>query len=344
MASLADKEDSEGVSAAVHLLLAGPSKVGKTDFVADFILDGGTVLYVDNDNGLNTIYRRLRGNKEALARCLYIETQNLYQFMTYMFAGRAILQWNETKDGLFSPKSAADDDKITEIRIKDIPHGVVLVFDSWTSASLGLLRDAAANNGVSFETFNEGGQAAYGDASRRANLLCTHIQRFPGHVILQAHVDFYERMEKPKGVNSAKGKDMIIKENVQIPSSVSRPHGFTMAKYFNEFGWMKISPTGAFKLDYRQMPDRVGGGSLMAEGDPKKELRLSKTLIEPREVAGGWIRTLSAAELKSEVVASTPPTTANVKATPTTANSSAPAAPTLPGAGAKPKMFSLGNK
>lgn len=324
MSTLKDMSESElGVAAAVHLLLCGPSKVGKTKYIADWILDGGHCLYVDNDNGLNTLYNRLKHDQAALARVLYIPTKSLYFFMTYFFA-RKVLIWNKTRDDLYQP-SHDPDDQLVILKISEIPFGVLFAFDSWTSACLTLVSDSADKNSVEMESFNEKGQAVYGDAGRRANVLLSLIQAFKGHVVVQAHPDFYERMEKPKGVNNVKQKDMIIKENVQIPSSVSRPHGFQMAKYFNEFGWIYVSPTRQFKLDYRQMPDRVGGGTLMKEGDPETELRLSKTLIPPKDVGMNWFRSLTVAEYKAEQ----PVPAAKPVVTPAKA---APMIPEIPGA------------
>jgi len=298
MATLADKPMDE-IKNAIHLLLVGPSKVGKTDYVADAVKDGFTVLYVDNDNGLNTLLKKIGNDEAAKARCHYVSTLNLWEFTVNFFA-KTRFQWNETKDSLFSASSAADEDDILEIYPKQIPFGVIIVLDSWTSLCLQLLKDSAEKNNVAFENFNEAGQAAYGDANRRATVVCSNIQAFPGHVIVQAHPEFFERMEKPKGVaKDIKAKDMIIKENIMIPSSVSRPHGYNMAKYFNEVGWMRIGAMGDFKLDFRQMSDRIGGGSAGKDGDPKKDLRFSQ-LVPVKSVPDGWIRTIKAAGLKEE--------------------------------------------
>jgi hypothetical protein len=315
------KESGVGINAAVHLLLCGPSKVGKTRYITEWIKDGGTCFYVDNDNGLNTLYNALKHDQAALDRVVYLPTGNLFNLMQYLFAGRDILRWNLRTDSLYSAAGAQPTDQIFEIQIKKVPFGVLWAFDSWSSASMTLLQDSAEKNSVAMENFNEGGQAVYGDANRRANVLCSLIQSSKHHVVVQAHVDYYERMEKPRGANAPKAKDMIIKENVQIPYSVSRPHGFTMSKYFNEVGWMYVGPTGAFKLDYRQKADRVGGGSLMNEGDPSKEFRLSSTLIPAKEVDMNWHRTITAEELKAE--SPPPPAPAAAKA----ANPEAPGKP-----------------
>lgn len=303
MTTLAEmpKDELEG---ATHLLLCGPSKTGKTRYIANLVLDGFTVLYVDNDNGLSTLRACLEHNPAALARVHYIRTADIWSFMSYFFA-RDRFQWNKTQDRLFSALGAEDTDLIHEIYRKRIPLGVVLVFDSWTSASNQLLRDSAAKNEIDYDSFNEKGQAVFGDARRRADVLCMNIQSHPGHVIVQAHQEQYEILEKKKGLmkEMAKQSEMMIKDNVTVPFSVSRPHGFAMPKYFNQVGWMGIDLYKNFTLDFRQLSDRVGGGSPMKIGDPEKEMRFSNTFAKPREIEGEWIRTVPALAFKEEAAA-----------------------------------------
>lgn len=308
MATLFETPETE-LEAAIHLLICGPSKVGKTHYIVELVKDGHTVIYVDNDNGLNTLRAGLKGNEEALKRVHYIGTRNIWTFVTSFFA-RTTFQWNETRDDIFSPASASDDDKILQIHRKDIPKGVIIVIDSWTSVSLQLLQDSAKLNNVPFETFNDAGQAVFGDAKRRADVICMNIQSYPGHVIVLAHQEQYEIMEKPKGVmKDMKQNEMRIKDNVTVPTSVSRPHGFSMPKFFNEVGYMRVDPMGTtgggsgFKLDFRQQTDRVGGGTPMRDGDPNRDMRFSKVFAAPRPIPDGWIRTISASVLKAEAAA-----------------------------------------
>lgn len=298
MATLKDRPESE-FEGAVHLLLVGPSKTGKTHYVAEAVKDGFTVLYIDNDNGLNTLKRKLPA--DVLDRVHYIETRNIWEFATNFF-GRQRFQWNETKDVLFNPRTAEDTDQILEIMTKKIPLGVIVVIDSWTSIKIQLLLDSAEKNGVDYEVFNEAGQSVYGDGSRRADLLCMNIQSFPGHVIVQAHQEQYEMLEKAKGVMKevAKQSSMIVKGNWTIPVSISRPHGFSMPKFFNEVGYMRVAAAGGFLLDFKQLPDRVGGGTPMDAKDPSVEYRFSRIFAKPKPDSGGWIRTVDASVFKKE--------------------------------------------
>lgn len=307
-----------------HLLLGAPSKNGKTRWVADAANDGCTLFYIDADNGLSTLKKHLTA--EGKKRVHYVATHVPFDFSVAFFGNSSrYFRWNKTKDQVFSA-NAADTDEILEIQPKRIPFGVISCLDSWTSTMLHLLQDSARRNGVSFETFNDGGQAAYGDANRRANQLGFYIQHFPSHVIVQAHPEHYERLEKPKGKMVTKAKEMIVKENIQVPQSCSKPHGFGMMKFFNENGWMYVNNTEQFIIDFTQKPDRVGGGSPMKAGDPSK-LRWSNLFGAPvvNEVEDiTWIRTVPAGEIKAAIEAAKP-----VAASSTGTKSASPVVPKL---------------
>lgn len=92
MATLGELPSDE-LEGAVHLLLVGPSKAGKTHYIAELVIDGFTILYVDNDNGKNTLRRKLQGKPGALDRVHYVSTQNIYTFITSFFARTRFL-WN----------------------------------------------------------------------------------------------------------------------------------------------------------------------------------------------------------------------------------------------------------
>lgn len=331
--TLADEED-DGIN-PVHLLLVGESKIGKTDYICDMAEDGFTLLYIDADNGKNTLKKRLKNNAAALARVHYVRTGQPFEFCINLFYPKKTFhRWNLTRDT--NGVTGADDDELLLISPDKIPPGVVIVLDSWTSAMFDLLQDAAKRNNVSFETFNEGGTAAYGDAYRRANQLCGYMRDSPNHIVAQGHPINYEQLEKPKGVSNPKQKDMVIVGNHLVPESCSKPHGFTMSKFFNEVGWMRVNDLRKTVLDFRLIPGRVGAGSPLAEGDPKKEFRFSKIFREPETISdSSWIRKITVAEYKAEQPAPPPkaePSKPTVAVTQPGVTAAAPAK-TLPGAG-----------
>jgi hypothetical protein len=263
---------------SVHLLLCGRSKTGKTKYIADMLKLGFMVFYVDNDNGAATLIRDTKDSPEAMQRCYYVRTENLWEF-TQTFFARIIHQWNMTQDCIYEKGKASPDDVIMTINRNKIPSGVVFVFDSWTSLCIQLINKASG--GVDAEAARLD-QDIYGSMNRSANTVGMNIQSFPHHVVYLAHTDYYERRESPPGLakEMAKQANQIIKENVEIPWSVSRPHGYSIPKFFTDIGYMGIDNIGNFTLDFRQSKDRVGAGSPRKIGDPTKDLRFDNAFFE----------------------------------------------------------------
>lgn len=262
---------------AVHLLLCGRSKTGKTKYIADMLKLGFKVFYIDNDNGAATLIRDTKDSPAAMENCFYLRTENLWEF-TQTFFARINFQWNLTQDCVFTKGTAHADDMIMTLNRNQIPQGVVFVFDSWTSLSIQLTNRATGGK-VDADAARLD-QEIYGSMNRSANTVGMNIQSFPHHVIYLAHTDYYERRESPPGVAKEMAKQQIIKENVEIPWSVSRPHGYAMPKFFTDIGYLGISNTGNFTLDFRQAKDRVGAGSPRIIGDPTKELRFDNAFFE----------------------------------------------------------------
>ena len=275
----------------LHMLLVGATKMGKTRYIANMLRDGFHIVYVDNDNGKSTLVNLLKDDRAALARCYLIRTSDLWSFTSAFFA-RNRFQWNLTKDKVFQTAGADPEDKVLTITRSSIPRGIIFVFDSWTTLSLQLLSDSADKNSASMESFGDNGRDIYGDANRRANTVAMNIQSFPFNVIWQAHPDYYERREASPGKvkDSTKEQELIIKENIKIPYSVSRPHGFTMGKFFNEIAWFEMTRMGQFIVSFEQKFDRIGGGSPGKDGNPETDLRFSKAFFPaPEPVGFDWL-------------------------------------------------------
>jgi hypothetical protein len=270
-------EVREAQAFAIHLLLCGRSKTGKTKYIADMLKLGFKVFYIDNDNGAATLIRDSKDSPAAMENCFYLRTENLWEF-TQTFFARINFQWNLTQDCVFTKLSAQPDDQIITINRNKIPTGIVFVFDSWTSLSIQLTNRATGGK-VDAEAARLD-QDIYGSMNRSANTVGMNIQSFPHHVIYLAHTDYYERRETPPGVAKEMAKQQIIKENVEIPWSVSRPHGYAMPKFFTDIGYLGIDNIGNFTLDFRQAKDRVGAGSPRKIGDPTKDLRFDHAFFE----------------------------------------------------------------
>ena len=258
-----------------HLFLLGDTKTGKSDYVAHAILDGFYCLYIDSDNGGPTLMKLIPEGHEARKRFFHIRTKNPYAILKN-FTELPIFRWNETADKEFiGPTGHDPNDNIIEIKPGKIPRGFLVVFDGWTGISLDAMRLAAKNNSTSLSEMGKAkaGQKRniYQEAGTRLNAALDILQKFRAYLIVQGHGAFYERKEKPPGVNNADEDEMIIKETLLIPYSTSQPHGHGMGKYFNEIAWTTVDKNGNRVLDFNVKADRIGGGSVTGVGDPRKE-------------------------------------------------------------------------
>lgn len=268
-----DRVPDEGTPA--HILVLGTTKTGKSDWVAHAILDGFYCLYFDSDNGGNTLKKEIPVGHEARKRLFYVQTKNPYSILKG-FTENGIFRWNTTKDKEFLGRIEHDDeDEIFELRPSRIPRGFIVCFDGWTGISIDCMRVSAKANGTSLTDMATAKQnvkrAIYQDANVRLNSALDILQSIRPHLIIQAHGQFYERKEKPVGVNDAKEDEMIIKENILIPVSCSQPHGHGMGKFFNEIAWTEIDRSGGRVLDFDVKMDRIGGGSITGRGNPRTD-------------------------------------------------------------------------
>lgn len=275
-------DDMDDVS-ATHLLLCADTKMGKSDYVANAIRDGFFGIYIDADNGLNTLKKILPPGSDGRKRLKYIRTAKPYYFMMAFVESKGVFRWNLTQDAAFLSATAKPDDDVVEMWPAKIPPGVLFSLDSWTSTAFDAMEKAATDNSVSLADMKGKGQDVYGDANVRLTTLLQVLQKVRFHTIVQAHAEFYELMEKPPGVNNVKQKDMIIKDTLMIPKSCSRAHGYGMGKFFNEIGWLIVNRFDKQVLDFRKMKGRIGGGTPDGEGDPRKEFSFKNLFAEPVE-------------------------------------------------------------
>lgn len=282
-----------------HLLLVGDTKVGKSWYVTQCVKDGYLVIYVDSDNGISALRRAL--TKEQQKNVIYLGTEKPARLVKNLLTD-SVFRWNITADKEMQSGLDKPDDKVVIMTPVNIPKGVILCVDSWSSVSLNAMGVSATANKTTLENMsNEGGkmQDVYGDAGMEATLICAVIQHCPFHVIVLAHGTIYERYEKPAGVINPKQRDMILKETLKIPLSTSRPNGWTMGKYFTDIGWLEIDVQERRMLDYKARHGRVGGGTVN-KLDTVENLAFSKTFAPPPdprpELDPEWIRYTTVAE------------------------------------------------
>lgn len=256
--------DDDDIHNAIHLLLIGTTKVGKSTYAADAAIAGFRVLYIDADNGTSALKYRLKDHPEARKRVHVVPTSRPAAFMTAFFqVKKGRLVWNQKLDYQYtaSLKNQFPDDPAIVLTPSNMPKDLVIVLDSWTALSTNALEMGATNNGVEMIDMKDAMQSVYGDANVRATVVANGIQKHQSHWIVIAHDTFYERWEKPDGATGRiKQNEMILQETIQIPSSTSRPHGYSMASRFNYIGWLVLDRAGRVNLDFTRRPDRIGGG------------------------------------------------------------------------------------
>lgn len=265
---------------ATHLLLCGDSKTGKSDYAAQAILDGYWALYLDGDNGAETLNFVLKDNIEAQRRLIYIRTSKIFEFMR-LFCGDPVMRWNLTQDKQFINKASANPtDLIVELRASRMPPGFLLVPDSWTAISLQAMDKAAAAESVSLESMGNAQRKVYGGANAALTAIAKSLQVIRCNVLVQAHAYRYEIKEKPPGKAVVLENEMIIKETLTVPRSSSGNHGIELVKFFNQCGWLEIDRANKHQISFKDKSGRVGGGTYKIEGDPK-EYSFSKLFGPP---------------------------------------------------------------
>lgn len=290
-----------------HLLLIGLTKMGKSTYCAQAVLDGWPMLYIDSDNGLSALRNALAGNVEAQRRVYYFGTENPASFIESMLTAKGVFRWNITQDKEFQSFGSKPSDRVAEIRPTLIPSQLILTVDSWSAAALDAMEIGAANKRTELEKMvaDNKAQGVYNDAGWRLTLLLAVLQKVSFHTIIQAHPAYYERLEKPANMKAAdiKQGDMIVKDTIEIPLSCSKPHGFTMGKYFTDIGWLELNRMDERIIDFTARYGRISGGVVNRKGSIEN-LPFSKTFglpVEPYDPDNQtWIRYLTAEEFTAE--------------------------------------------
>lgn len=292
-------EIPEEENSPTHLLLIADTKMGKTTYAIQAAIDGYYVLYIDSDNGKSALDWLLRDKPEVKKRIMYFRTNKPCKFQDKLLHER-VFRWNLTRDDEFSSGLAAPDDKMVEIIPTRIPKGLIVVNDSWTSTALDAMELGAAANKTTLEQMKQGNdsQGVYGAAGLKLTLLCAIYQQCKFNLIVLAHPTVFEIYQKPVSPAGSgtklveiKQKDMILVDVVKVPLSSSRPHGYSMGKYFTDIGWIELDRMGNRMLDFQIEYKRIGGGRPNRIGNIT-DMSFRKLFGEPTEVSfdSSWIR------------------------------------------------------
>lgn len=288
-----------------HLMLVADTKMGKSTYAAECVLDGFTVIYVDSDNGISALRHRLKqaGKPEAMSRVMYFRTDHPCQFLDELLT-KGIFRWNQTQDCTFSSGMAKPDDLMVEIIPSRIPRELIIVNDSWTSTALDAMEIGAADKKTTLETMADSNdaQGVYGKAGMKLTLLCAVIQHCRFNFINLAHPTVYEIYEKPIGrIADTKQKDMKLLDSIKVPLSCSRPHGNQMGKYFTDIGWIEVNRADVRELDFEVRYKRIGGGRPNRR-DALDKMSFKALFGAPTAVSFDpfWIREYTATEWKAQ--------------------------------------------
>lgn len=259
--------------AAVHLLLIGETKAGKSTYVADAVVDGFNIILIDVDNGLSAMIARFNkepNKAELFNRVNYFSPDRPMTFTRDVLRStskRPFLwlpnrQKTLTKLDLSSPQKAGIglDEEVWCFDATKIPKSYIFVIDSWTALAADGL-DLLNADQLSTLLSGEPDQSLYGEAGVNLTYIANMLQRLQCHVIVQAHPTFYERFEKPDGsVGNVKQREMKLVETIRVPISSSRPHGLGLGKSFNHIGNLEVSNLGAPMIDFTRHAKSVSGG------------------------------------------------------------------------------------
>jgi len=297
MTTIADINDT----IPTHLLLIGQTKSGKTKFTAEAAKAGATILFLDADHGYATLKRSLSDNVDAAKRVHYLKLHKPLAFMQELIR-KETLYYVPRYGTLYSNSlQLNDNDDIIRLATTKIPKEVIMVIDSWTGIAMDTIEQVA--NELSVNALTAKGNAmrpVYANAGRITTNILKALQYAPWNVIVLAHPELYEQRKRPKGRGVVREEDMEIVRTVHIPLSVSKPHGYTIGKFFTDIGVLSVDRLGKSVLSYKRDSEIIAGGTLDIKGNAEEELSYVNTFgITPvNKESNSWIKTMKISEYK----------------------------------------------
>lgn len=256
--------DKTTESVATHLLLMGQTKAGKTHYAAQAAKDGYELLYLDSDHGYATLKQQLKDFPEAMSRVHYLRLPKPKAFLWEFVQTKGFICYSEKLEGLFlAGVKHNDNDELVLIRPSRIPPNVIVVMDSWSGIASNIVDECAEVLGVDARTAKANTmRPVYGNAGRTATMILKILQFAPFKIITIAHPDMYELKTKPPGKGKIKEDDMEILKTIQIPLSTSKPHGYSIGKYFTDIGNLRVTATGESELSFKREELQISGGTI----------------------------------------------------------------------------------
>lgn len=271
----------------IHAMILGDEKVGKTTWLLEAAEAGFNILMLDGDVASQRIADL---SPAAQERIFYMDVSDdlvgehdprmIHTVATLMTSSKFL--WNDTKQREYSRAKDSHDeetgaclDEIWEIRPAKFDHNWIIGIDSWTTLSYSAMLDKAMDLGVDIAMIEKAEQNMYQGVGNRLTNIAIVQQKAPCHTVIIGHGDQYEKQANPDKTTAGavKMKDKIIEWTKMIPKSSSRPHGYTLGKFFSDIGWLESDKWGKRKIDFTKTSERTSGGNLNSKGDPKSDHR-----------------------------------------------------------------------
>ena len=257
----------------VKLLLIGESKSGKDHYAMEAAEAGFNLILLDGDVGRQTVNRKKSDgsyffSEAARYRTFLIDAADRVdstrfgRIVSDLFSARPIAYWDDTNSKIVNPNlDDLTESEVWEIAVTKLTHNDILVIDTWTSLSYSEMRRIAAVQGEKLEDMDKAPRDVYQPVGNKLTAFLTMIQHIQCHVIVLAHPDEFLQYKKPlnKSQRDAKEGDLVLKKQIMIPKSSSKPHGYTMGKYFSDILWIEQSHTEERWIDGRTDPNKIVG-------------------------------------------------------------------------------------
>lgn len=257
----------------IRLLLLAEALAGKTHYLAQAAEAGYNLLFIDGDIAMRTI-RKL--SKEAQSRVFYMPVHDYMDDMGNMvsnfaefvvkFTTSPKLLWNDSLGRVFDMRSYVAGDgghEVWQIVPSRIGLNTIIVLDSWTALISSIVQWKAGDMNVDLMDLDKLERDLYTPTGHKATQFLTLLKTLKCHLAITGHPQEYIHRSAPVGSRGpVKENEMKIDWIKMIPTSTSKPHGFTLAKNFSDVGWITFDSMGKRYIDFKPDNGRVIGGNL----------------------------------------------------------------------------------
>ena len=226
MPSLDTMEESK----VKHVLVFGPPKSGKTELVGRLAEDGFKLVWLDLENGRDTLFKLAkehqksinmlaipdtRGYPIAIETCLKAVTTGVH----YVCTEHGKVKCAKCMD--IKASKAKEGKEVTPIDLYNMPEDHIVVFDSLTQLTNSAIANITRNKPDDYK-MNYDDWAALGKV---LDTFLSYIQNAPFHVVCISHESAVEMQD---------GKEKLV------PTAGTRNFSRNSAKYFGEVIYCEV--------------------------------------------------------------------------------------------------------